>query len=324
MHTKTSFIGTLILTLLFGIHLSSQPSFEKADAIALAFDQPVENVEELAHALTAELSTDKERARAFYMWIAQNISYDCRKFHNPTRPTFTGYTDKEIEEKINRWEQKQLKSTLKRKKGICEDYSRLFKALCDAVGMKCIVVKGDARDFYRPFRKGHNNPHAWNAVKIDNKWHLLDATWGAGYTDPEVRRFTRRITTGFFFTPPSWFIQNHIPDEENWQLLENPISRKEFATQPVINYGDTKFNIKDFSPQVTLLKENEATVWLAFEHRPSVLVVTNTKGKPLKYTLQEKDEKIILTFSKSSLRSIVVYGGESKRSQMDWLAKYQL
>ena len=56
--------------------------------------------------------------------------------------------------------------------GVCEGIAKTVKVLCDAVGLECMVALS------------HNDPargiqyrHAWNVVKVDGKWHHVDATF---------------------------------------------------------------------------------------------------------------------------------------------------
>lgn len=37
-----------------------------------------------------------------------------------------------------------------------------------------------------------NSDHAWNAVYLDGRWHLLDSTWGSGTVDDTSTKFTYR------------------------------------------------------------------------------------------------------------------------------------
>ena len=51
-------------------------------------------------------------------------------------------------------------------KGVCDAYSYTFKMLCDFAGIPCKVVIGSVEDV----------AHAWNVVKIDDKWYYIDVT----------------------------------------------------------------------------------------------------------------------------------------------------
>jgi len=66
------------------------------------------------------------------------------------------------------------------KKVVCEGYSKSFKVLCDAVGLPCILVAGEATEYVDknglPFFTGISN-HMWNAVQIGESWYAVDTTW---------------------------------------------------------------------------------------------------------------------------------------------------
>lgn len=32
--------------------------------------------------------------------------------------------------------------------------------------------------------------HAWNAVYLEGRWHLVDSTWGSGLVDSTTSKFT--------------------------------------------------------------------------------------------------------------------------------------
>lgn len=50
--------------------------------------------------------------------------------------------------------------------GVCQSYAEVFKLLCDAAGVPCVVMTG----------KLSSVPHAWNMVKIDQMWFHVDVT----------------------------------------------------------------------------------------------------------------------------------------------------
>ncbi|MDX1478597.1 MAG: transglutaminase domain-containing protein, partial [Saprospiraceae bacterium] len=288
--------------------------FSLADSIAQV-EIEVESVEELAEHLAAPLTTEVEKARAFFMWIAHNVRYDCRKYHNPERPYFQGRTQEEVEQKKVAWRTEQIQKTLERKRGVCEDYSQLFKALCDAAGLEATVISGDARDFYKPYRSPRDNPHAWNAVRIDGDWHLLDATWGAGHTDPEVKRFTRNVKPGYFMTPPDWLIQSHFPDDPEWQLLRTKMDRSRFSDQPMVNFGQTAHPLLDFATEVRDGPGGTSSVWFKFDKAPKYFMIATKSGKPVKFEQREQNGRVVLNFKPPRGRGIYVYMRDSTRAR---------
>ncbi len=56
-------------------------------------------------------------------------------------------------------------------KVVCEGYAKMFKALCDACDVPCLIVTGEAGT------TGSFENHMWNYVKVDDQWYLVDCTW---------------------------------------------------------------------------------------------------------------------------------------------------
>ncbi|MEZ4958013.1 MAG: transglutaminase domain-containing protein [Saprospiraceae bacterium] len=304
---------------------SQNTPFSKVDEYTANFDQKFVDIPTLATQLTEPFESDLEKSRALFMWIAHHVRYDCRKFHKPKGPTFRASTKEELDRKIEEWRKREVIKTAKSKTGICEDYSRLFKALCDEVGLEAVVIVGNARDFYKPYRRAHNNSHAWNAVKIDGQWRLLDATWAAGHVNPEVTKFTREIKPGYFMPDPAWLGQTHFPDEEKWQLSAAPLDKKSFPKQPMINFGQNDFPILDFSKSIadTNEKKYDKEIRIKMENKPKHFMVASQKRKPIQFSQSTEDGYEVFRFSSSGARDIVIFCGNNER-QMDWLARYDL
>jgi len=60
---------------------------------------------------------------------------------------------------------------------VCNGYSDSFKLLMDAVGIECDIIYGDAET------KGVIQKHAWNRVKIEGDYYLVDATWDDAFPE---------------------------------------------------------------------------------------------------------------------------------------------
>lgn len=61
---------------------------------------------------------------------------------------------------------------------VCEGYARAFKAIMDTQNIPCVEVVGNVYS-----DNGSLEPHAWNYVKIEEKWYLVDPTFNASATD---------------------------------------------------------------------------------------------------------------------------------------------
>ncbi len=186
--------------------------YHKIDEHAL--DAPAETEESLnslARYLAGPAKNDQERARGIYRWIAANVEYDLEGSKAAARKV---QTPEEV---------------LAERKGVCSEYSALFSKLCELSGLEAVVISGRGKGY--GYTVGSKIPeeanHAWNAVKIDGKWQLIDSTWGAGHLDPE-EGYVQSFEEFYFFTPPEDLVWTHLPQDPSWQLLERPISREEF------------------------------------------------------------------------------------------------
>lgn len=74
--------------------------------------------------------------------------------------------------------------------------------------------------------------HAWNAVKLDRAWYLVDTTWGAGTLSG--MRFQPKFNPYYFAAAPQQLIYSHYPAKEKWQLLAQPYSRQDFELLPKV------------------------------------------------------------------------------------------
>jgi len=206
-------IGTV-----FGVlpSVQAQPteplSYARADSIALnwSFDR-IASIETLALGLTSGSTSDDEKFRTLFRWVAHNIAYQF------------GASGKD-----------PLK-VLRRKKAVCEGYASLLQALCQEAAIECVTIQGLAKSMAREHIDGDQADmrHAWNAVELDGAWHLVDVTWAAGGVDMRTRKFTRAFEAGWFLTDPAQFALSHWPEDAQWMLgIERP-ERKDFIQAPV-------------------------------------------------------------------------------------------
>jgi hypothetical protein len=173
-------------------------------------------VENLSSQIKKLSSNQEESILLVFLWITESISYDYESFFRSVYPD----SSPEV--------------VLKTRKAVCEGYSLLFKELAKRLEIEAVIVQGYSKGYgYQVGNALSAKPdHSWNAVKLGNKWFLLDVTWGAGYLDGNI--FTRKLQEFYFLTPPAQFIYDHYPVDENWQLLETPISLKIYRDLPFV------------------------------------------------------------------------------------------
>jgi len=189
----------------------------------------------LALKLTSVYKTEKEKARAIFRWITENIAYDVEGYHrsaliyaglwSPGVSTDVAVIEKDYNDKI-------VQKVLKERRAICDGYSRLFKTLCDNAGIKCNIITGYIRWSSDSIGLVTARRHAWNAVFIENSWRLIDATWASGYCNNEATIFTKSFDDFFYFTDPVQLFNDHFPDDKTWALLPVIPSLQQFYNFP--------------------------------------------------------------------------------------------
>ena len=117
---------------------------------------------------------------------------------------------------------------------ICSGYSNLYHALAEAMNLESAIVAGYAKGATpTDDSRFQDVNHAWNSVRIDGAWYLLDATFGAGSVVNE--KFVPKYKPYYFATSPEQFINNHYPQDKNWQLLTPKYTRAKFDNLPNIS-----------------------------------------------------------------------------------------
>lgn len=133
--------------------------------------------------------TDYEKELAIHNYIVNNAKYDTR-LYNGDMPN-ESYLDYGV----------LVKGT-----GVCDSYARTMYRLLNTAGIQCIYVTGDAYD-------GNDIiPHAWNIVKIENKYYQLDTTWD----DPVVIGGGDMLSYSYFNVTDEKLSEDHIWDRSKY------------------------------------------------------------------------------------------------------------
>ncbi|WP_180957888.1 transglutaminase domain-containing protein [Psychroflexus sp. MES1-P1E] len=224
-HTNPSLDGTnnlyihqsYILIFLLFIGFISHAQYDFAE-----IDKHVANIgfnpkDKLAEKITSEFTTDLEKVRALFVWITNNITYD-----------FELLESKKLKQEFYISQDSVIDKTLERKKAICSGYSLFFKKLCNDLDIQGEVVNGYSKQWFDSSISKNVPDHAWNAVKIDEKWFLIDTTWASKNEDNTER------DDFWFMTNPESFVYSHYPEDEKWTLLENGLTKEDFDQLPSI------------------------------------------------------------------------------------------
>ena len=190
----------LICVLIFLINsLALAQDFRKVDKHAIKAPKNIsKNIQKLTSYLSDDYATDLEKVRSFYIWISHNIDYDQSAYKKGRR-------------RVN----KSNSDILDRRQAVCFGYSSLFHEMCKLAKIESEIVYGYPKNPETGIVDLTTTSHAWNAVLIDNTWHLLDITWGSGNN--------REKLEDYFLVSPEKMITSHLPADPMWQLLERPI-----------------------------------------------------------------------------------------------------
>ena len=82
---------------------------------------------------------------------------------------------------------------------VCQGYALIFYKICTEANIPCRFVIGKGVDQY-----GYTVPHAWNMVKVGNKWYYVDVTWD----DPD--NWAKPVTYDYFLVGKNKINKEHI------------------------------------------------------------------------------------------------------------------
>ena len=247
---------------------------KQIDAHVLATpEKQTENVEKLSEYLTSPWEGDRNKAYAIFRWLSFNVAYDVDGFF--------GRTEKKSCD---------AESVLRHKTSVCAGYANLFEALGKVAGLQVHTIAGYAKGYgFEPGQQIEATNHAWNGVQVNGEWFICEPTWGAGYLGADLM-FHRSPDVAMFLMDPEYAICSHYPSDEQWQLLEKPISKEEFEKLVVpsgkihqmgvelLSHKESMYNIDDsdnieimfYSPSLKILrgdlkncsgKEHEGRIW---------------------------------------------------------------
>ncbi|EDL21050.1 kyphoscoliosis peptidase, isoform CRA_b [Mus musculus] len=222
--------------------------FEKLDASASQVTVK-SGLNELVSDLLQEAHSDLERVRAIWIWICHHIEYDVEAAQEKDRQAFKP-TD-----------------ILRTQKTNCDGYAGLFERMCRVAGVQCVTVPGYSKGFGYQTGQSFSGEfdHAWNAVYLEGRWHLV-------FLYSSYNEF-------YFLTHPALFIEDHFPDNKNWQLLKPPQSLRQFENSM---YHKSEFYNKGMlsaHPETSMIRTVNGKATITIESRAPTLFMFMLNGK---------------------------------------------
>lgn len=241
------------------------------------------------------------RVKALHDFVADRVAYDAPAYAAGQYPP------------------QDAETVFRTGKAVCAGYAQLMVALGDAAGIEVVYVVGDAR--VKDSVTGES--HAWNAVKIEGEWYLVDVTWDAGHVDGS--RFTKRYRTANLFTPPEVFGLSHFPNDEEWQLREQPLTRGEFFRQPMLRpefyahglslVSPTRSQV-DVDDRVEVLVDNPRSRFMLAKYRPRTpRLEASSSGEGDCRVDNGRRAKILCDFPRPGRWEVLLFDGPERYGQ---------
>lgn len=232
---------------LLGLLLAASPAraqqFHKAPYYNLIDNQvyvyskkPHQNFDSVVAYVNGRFPKTEDRVRAYYTWIALNVAYDMGRINDLT--TYKLYNMRNESEFTQ-----NADTVFNRRKAVCEGFSKLMNRFCLASGIESQMVGGYTK-MPESDEVSTDLMHAWNVVRLDTAWCLLDITWSNGYVDYH-KGYIKRFSSKYFLVSPEEMVKDHWPLDPMWQLQSRPVTRREFfnqgkdSTLPAFNYNDS-------------------------------------------------------------------------------------
>lgn len=208
-----------------------------------AFSQKQDELTKLTKHLTQNAKSDKDKAWRIYSWIKNNINYDWERYEN-----VIAHKDSSI---------RTAEDVIKLRKGICADYSFLVKEMFSRAGIEALIIKGYVRQSFDDTNKDtFALRHAWNAIKLNNKWQLLDLTWAV------------KDNNDFYFdTDPYQFLFSHLPYDSSWTLLPYSLTLEQFLKSPILAMSKVKLDY-DYIRRIGEINTNVDSITLTLPEIP--------------------------------------------------------
>lgn len=213
----------LIVLFMLAVSAKAQDRFDAARTYVNIPSSQTATSAGIAAYINLHYASDEKKIAAIYSWITANIMYDADSIHYVI-------LDEDNEQRIS--------YALRRKRGVCENFAAIFTDLATQCGIPSFVVEG----FTKQGGFIDKSAHVWCVALVNNQWGLYDPTWdavrvGSAVFDPHYK---------YFNLAPGQFIETHLPFDPMFQLLNFPISYKDFlAGNTTANNRNNYFNYKD-------------------------------------------------------------------------------
>lgn len=124
-----------------------------------------------------------------------------------------------------------------------EEICKLYKDLCAWGGVKIEIISGSIKKY--GYKVGDSlSKHKWCYLNGGcDKNFLIDPYLAICETKEINEEEEKQIKPFYFLTPPEFFLENHIPDDEKYQFVKKTIKVSVFTKKPQTDTEDFYNNI---------------------------------------------------------------------------------
>ena len=119
--------------------------------------------------------SDIEKLHAIYDWLIENVTYD---------KTLLNYVVSNGED-LRKYKGFYLEGVFDDYRAVCDGISKAFMVMARIEGIECVQVSGTS------ISSGVG--HAWNKVRLNGRWYIVDATGGGVVVGGEKEMLTHRL-----------------------------------------------------------------------------------------------------------------------------------
>lgn len=229
--------------------------FSKIHTIVSNF-RNINSPEDLVKQINNNFSTNEDKVKASFYWLATNISYDIAALTSSKKQYRFKYADEvDKQRKIKEIQNGFINETFRKRKGICEEYALSLKKICSLLKIPCKLIKGNVRtSAYEIGKIERNTNHAWNIVYVNKKWIVVDATWASGYQINN--KWNKNFNAYFYDIPKNKIVKTHYSNDLVWKRFFNQYNLKTFHYQPIFHQGYLKTKAEILSKKSGILRRN--------------------------------------------------------------------
>nr|WP_315151550.1 transglutaminase domain-containing protein [uncultured Flavobacterium sp.] len=301
---------------LFFITAYSQ-DYQRVDKIVGSYPVSFHTPLDLANKIKQDFTSESDKARAVFTWMALNISYDMEAYLNPKPSKSFSFKNEEKKYlKLYKIRNKEINTVFRKHKGVCSGYSLLYYHLASLVGLHAQIIDGDSKTKTSDIgKKRVEMNHAWNAVMIDGIWRLVDVTWGAGETINENNLWVKKFKPIYFDTDPKMFFANHLPVSKIWNnktidetlFLQSPLLYSDYFEKEV-EILEPKFGVIEVEGNQKInfkIKNRYRFQEIGYRMNSDPLIVVNPT------TVENDIEQFDIDYHKKEGRYITIYVSRS-------------